>query len=374
MIVEIIRPSNYDNVWYHDPKWKGIRFEVSYEPNEDLYVVIRCLHNELNKEIPKILEEIEKNPNEDFDGVLYLGPEDIEVFYNKSIRTVTINKGLPGSGKSTATREKIDKSNGNIKRVNRDDLRAMIDNSHWSKLNEELIKKIEMEIVLSALDSGYNVIIDDTNLVPQTVEWIKDFVGDKAEIIIDDSFLQVPLETCLERNAKREGIACVPEDRIREMYNKYVKTYPDKYVPDEKLPKTIIFDVDGTLAHMKREGEGSRSPYDWKKVGEDTVDSSVRSILNALMSYYTIVILTGRDESCLKETEQWLSDNKIHYDDIYIRAAGDMRNDAIIKKELFFDKVAPKYNVQGVFDDRDRVVQMWRELGIKCYQVNYGDF
>jgi len=27
-----------------------------------------------------------------------------------------------------------------------------------------------------------------------------------------------------------------------------------------------------------------------------------------------------------------------------------------------------------VFDDRQKVVDMWRKNGITCFQVNYGDF
>lgn len=57
-----------------------------------------------------------------------------------------------------------------------------------------------------------------------------------------------------------------------------------------------------------------------------------------------------------------------------MRGVDDLRNDAIVKKELAERYILPMYNVRGVFDDRDRVVKMWRELGLTCYQCAYGSF
>ena len=37
-------------------------------------------------------------------------------------------------------------------------------------------------------------------------------------------------------------------------------------------------------------------------------------------------------------------------------------------------KVKDKFNILAVFDDRDRVVDMWRSLGLTCLQVAYGKF
>lgn len=57
-----------------------------------------------------------------------------------------------------------------------------------------------------------------------------------------------------------------------------------------------------------------------------------------------------------------------------MRAEGDQRNDAIVKEELFFDNVEGNFNVHVCVDDRDRVVLRWREMGIKCFQVEPGAF
>jgi hypothetical protein len=57
-----------------------------------------------------------------------------------------------------------------------------------------------------------------------------------------------------------------------------------------------------------------------------------------------------------------------------MRKHNDYRSDDIVKKEMYFEYIQPKYNVVCVFDDRDKVVKMWRDLGILCCQVYYGDF
>lgn len=49
---------------------------------------------------------------------------------------IILCKGLPASGKSTWTRELIDKNPEKYKRINKDDLRAMLDNGKWSNKNE----------------------------------------------------------------------------------------------------------------------------------------------------------------------------------------------------------------------------------------------
>ena len=46
--------------------------------------------------------------------------------------TVTLTKGLPGSGKSTWAKQIIDENPSFFKRINKDDLRAMLDNGKFS--------------------------------------------------------------------------------------------------------------------------------------------------------------------------------------------------------------------------------------------------
>jgi hypothetical protein len=57
-----------------------------------------------------------------------------------------------------------------------------------------------------------------------------------------------------------------------------------------------------------------------------------------------------------------------------MRPAGDMRKDAIVKRELFDRHVRDRYDVTCILDDRSQVVDMWRSLGLTCLQVAPGEF
>ena len=57
-----------------------------------------------------------------------------------------------------------------------------------------------------------------------------------------------------------------------------------------------------------------------------------------------------------------------------MRSKGDHRSDTEVKKEIYDKYIKDKYNILCVFEDRDKVVKMWRDEGLLCNQVYYGDF
>ena len=140
------------------------------------------------------------------------------------------------------------------------------------------------------------------------------------------------------------------------------------------LPNVIICDIDGTLAHMK-----NRSPYDWDKVDEDEPDFIIWDIL---LRYHLmpprdrpeIILVSGRDDVARDKTLAWLELLDIPYDSLLMRSTKDNRDDTVVKRELYETNIKGKYNVLFVLDDRNKVVKMWRELGLKCLQVADGDF
>lgn len=131
-------------------------------------------------------------------------------------------------------------------------------------------------------------------------------------------------------------------------------------------PTAIMVDIDGTLAHMK-----NRSPYDYSKVMSDTLDDVVADITR---KYKIVVVMSGRPESCREDTENWLRKHAIRFDKLFMRTTGDNRKDSIVKLELYKQYVEPNYNIFFVLDDRNQVVEMWREQGLKCLQVADGNF
>jgi len=109
-----------------------------------------------------------------------------------SMKKVILTKGLPASGKSTWAKEQLQMYPGRYKIVNKDSLRAMLDDGKYSATNEKFILKARDELIMLALSAGYHVIVDDTNLHPKHEMAIRELVKGMATIEIQD-FTDVPL-------------------------------------------------------------------------------------------------------------------------------------------------------------------------------------
>ncbi|MEI9966186.1 MAG: AAA family ATPase [Candidatus Moraniibacteriota bacterium] len=275
-----------------------------------------------------------------------------------------ILKGLPGSGKTTWAREQK-----GYKRVNKDDLRAMLDNSVHTKSNEKFLLKVRDFIVRLALQERVNIICDDTNFNPVHEKTLREIAKANGSLVEVKEF-DTSIEECIERDAKR--LNPVGEAVIRGMANQY--SVPQKYDNPEHLPRAVICDIDGTISEGRH-----RSPYDWAKVGGDEPIKKVIDVVTTVARGKHLIFLSGRDSVCANQTATWITE---HFPDLklfesthlYMRQEGDMRKDYIVKNELFDQYVRGKYHVDCVFDDRDQVVKLWRDLGLQCFQCNYGNF
>lgn len=297
---------------------------------------------------------------------------------------LSIYSGISGSGKSTKAR-----STGAIV-VSRDDIRVMLYGSDGQdyythpdlKNREDLVSKFERQAILTALNFGCNVISDNTNIEMKYVNKIAQIGYSIPGVEVERVVFDVPLHTAIERNRQRAAIGGrdVPEAAIRKQHDRFQHT---KNMPLEKAfeveeyngtpgkPMAVLFDIDGTLAHMR----DYRRPFEWHKVGLDDVDEFIAEEARIhFAAGYEVIVMSGRDEVCRPETEAWLAKHNIPYDALFMRGKNDNRKDNIIKEELFNTHVRDNYNVHMVFDDRDQVVEMWRAKGMKVAQVNPGAF
>lgn len=308
-----------------------------------------------------------------------------------------INRGLPGSGKSTLTKKEVENDYNGTVRINRDDIRKMLHDGVWKgPETESVVMMMRDSMLRSSMKARKPLVVsDDTNLdsgVVKSLAKIADFFGYGVEVRDFDT----PLSVCIERDSLREGSARVGEEVIRGMHKRFFKggKFPvnplgkieavtfEPYVPDFDLPRAVIFDIDGTLASH----EGVRSPYDYTRVLHDNPRDAVLQAMKvyALMGY-DIIILSGREDTCREDTIKWLRIHAgvlfemqeklgLHWE-LHMRPAGDKRQDRIIKGELFDKHIRNRFRVEVVFDDRDQVVDLWRlELKLDCFQVNYGKF
>lgn len=281
------------------------------------------------------------------------------------MKKVIICKGLPASGKTTWAKKMIDENPGMYKRVNKDDLRAMLDNGRWSRSNEKFVLAMRDWLIVEALSEGKHVIVDDTNLHCKHEARIRGLVLRLAAVEIKE--FDTPLDECLERDSKRQNP--VGAKVINDMYVRFLKPAPEVYEPDPELSEAIICDIDGTLAEMD-----GRSPYEWGRVGEDKPKQHIIDLVNGCLQSTTVILFTGRDAVCRKETEAWLDKHGVRYDQLYMRPELNNKSDVIVKKAMYDEHVKDKYKVNFILDDRDQVVELWRSIGLTCLQVDYGNF
>lgn len=303
--------------------------------------------------------------------------------------TIHITTGLPASGKTTAARQLLADSHGSMRRINLDDLRNMLDHNGtdrpWSKAHEATALDVQDAAVRCAITGGFDVVVDNTHLTPGIPKRIKAAAAGQAAFVVHD-FTHVPIDECIRRDALR-GPASVGEAVIRRLADNHAKAtrngwrltagwlndqpVVEPYEPDLSLPSAVMCDIDGTLAL-----HDGRGPYDFERCGEDRLNTPVR---RALVSFRLanddfIVLLSGRDEEYRPQTEAWLARHAVPYDELWMRPAGDRRRDDIVKAELFDEHVRHRYRVHVSLDDRDRVVDLWRRMGLPTWQVNYGNF
>lgn len=277
---------------------------------------------------------------------------------------VIMTYGLSGSGKTTWADEWI-KENPNTVKVCKDDIRYSMGADYGKNIKVKESKVIEKrnELIMDALKKRKNVIVADTNLIGKVnhIENVKALVFPKYRNEYDfeiKDFTDVPVDVCIERCANR------PEGRdfwkkvIMGQKNQFLK--PPIIVQDESLPKCVISDHDGTIAHVSP----NRSPYTGVGSEADERNEIVCEYLKLMKAQgYTIFILSGLEDTYMEHRKNWLNANGVEYDYLYMRKGGDSRKDCVIKDELFKEHIEGKYFVHAILDDRNQMLRYWIDKG-----------
>lgn len=149
---------------------------------------------------------------------------------------------------------------------------------------------------------------------------------------------------------------------------------------------TIIFDLDGTLADIQKRRSlaieaGKGGKFHWgvffnpENIKFDKPNLPVIRAFKAMKAAgYRVGIFSGRDSRTKTETEKWLKEYGIDYDFLWMRPENDYTPDDKLKSDWVDKMTSGGYKIICVYDDRDKVVKMWRDRGIPCFQVNWGDF
>lgn len=287
-----------------------------------------------------------------------------------------ITKGLPASGK-TGWADAYIKEHPWFVKIEKDEIRKdsrLFKDGVYNhrRGDERFVIKERDRLIHQALSKEKSVISSDTNLVKKHIVQLTNIANEYDAEVEVVKFLDVPLKELIRRDKNRED--SVGEQVIRRMFHNHVKSMPTflKYNPN--LPSVVVSDLDGTLTL----GPKNRSPYEWKKVGNDDINLGVAHMLDGVkvINYCKVFIFSGRDEICRPETEEWLERHDIEYDFLTMRRSdhldekGNQVADTLVKAEMIEKYISGKYNVLMWFDDRAAVADMLRDVyGINVAQV-----
>lgn len=317
-------------------------------------------------------------------------------FYNSNSR-VYVMRGIPGSGKSTFARKFV-ADNPNTVIVSRDAIRQNMFGANvtiTSPESEDMVTVVADASIKGAIMNGNDVIVDETQTINRfTSAMIEKMYTMQADVTVV-SFV-VDVDTAKKRIAQRvaRGGHNVPDEAIERMYARFegsmknpinfdsiyekveaIKNFAPYQCKNFDKRSAYIFDIDGTIAHMVENEEGNiRRAFDWHRVGEDAPNIPVIEVMEQVAKDNDIIVVSGRSDKSREATEAWMEKHNISYDAMYMRKHGDMRDDSIVKREIVSIIEENHGEIKGVFDDRNRVVSMWRAIGITCFQVAEGDF
>lgn len=262
-----------------------------------------------------------------------------------------------------------------------------------------------------ALREGRNVIIDNTNLKFEDIKKYLEYVvinNNTTKYYYKADICQVEhntIEQAIAYRTNNEDGKNIPVNRMYEMYraykntnvlslldsnyknklefifernevsNNYFENYVDEF--DTRVP-AVICDLDGTLSLFKMpDGTTLRNAYDASKSNEDIINVAVAKTISALeLVGNKLIFLSGRIDDYREPTMEFLNRVSEKYGiskdiTLYMRKSGDNRPDDIVKNEIYMSELHDKYNVVAVFDDRPKVVRMWRSMGFMVFDCNY---
>nr|WP_315223943.1 AAA family ATPase [uncultured Flavobacterium sp.] len=298
----------------------------------------------------------------------------------KKTPTLTILIGCPASGKSTFAEWKV-RTEPKTMRISRDEIRFSQFQEVMEPAAESMISKVVNAQIKTLLVNGWNVILDNCHT---KLDYIQQPIKEFSEMAnIDFKLFDLPLEDLLTRNETRQRK--VPKKVIENMFHQLqiVKAKFDfqslkkvnskvEYAPQNPtLPKAIICDLDGTLALMN-----GRNPFDASTCDQDLINTPVANVLkNYKKLGYKILLVSGREDRYKEPTLRFLAQHEIEFDELIMRKTKDNRKDSIIKTEIYNESIKEHYFVEFVLDDRNQVVDTWRnDLKLPCFQVYYGNF
>ena len=306
---------------------------------------------------------------------------------------IVMTRGCPSSGKSTWAKSWVALDPLNWVRINNNEIRSMANGSVYGSDYEKLVRSTRNFLVKEALHHNLNIVLDNVNA--SSSNWkdtIKIAQEANKDIEVSEKLFYCELNELLERNATRSGVARVPDNVVEKFFkelggkgfanavprvevfskrDKAVDKFVEPMIQDETKPKSLICDLDGSLATI-----GNRSPFvasqcDLTDTAKEHIAEIVRLHYNA---GYKVIFCSGRMESDRAPTMRFIEKclpNMPYV--LFLRKNEDFRKDHIIKEEIFNEHIKGKYWVTLIIDDRASVCRQWHSMGLNLVRVGDPD-
>lgn len=141
---------------------------------------------------------------------------------------IVLCRGIRGSGKTTWAKQWVLEDPEHRVRFNNDDIRNML-GKYWVTSREHLVSDIKKDFMVSAMEFGYDIVVDNMNFNPKEIEYYENLVDSTLGYMncysLEYKDFFIPLEVCIERDSKRENP--IGEEVIRKTYERYKSIIED---------------------------------------------------------------------------------------------------------------------------------------------------
>lgn len=135
---------------------------------------------------------------------------------------IILCRGIQGSGKTTWAKQWVLEDPEHRVRFNNDDIRNML-GKYWVPSREHLVSDIKKDFIVSAMEFGYDIVVNNMNFNPKEIEYYENLVDSTLGYMncysLEYKDFFIPLEVCIERDSKRENP--IGEEVIRKTYERY---------------------------------------------------------------------------------------------------------------------------------------------------------
>ena len=135
---------------------------------------------------------------------------------------IVLCREIQGSGKTTWAKQWVLEDPEHRVRFNNDDIRNML-GKYWVTSREHLVSDIKKDFMVSAMEFGYDIVVDNMNFNPKEIEYYENLVDSTLGYMncysLEYKDFFIPLEVCIERDSKRENP--IGEEVIRKTYERY---------------------------------------------------------------------------------------------------------------------------------------------------------